>query len=65
VICRVAGITHLEPVVMNDASNEIPHQYLSAEKARRQLAWKPAYTLEQGMAETVAWYQQYFKENRT
>ena len=65
VICRVAGITHLEPVVMNDAPNEIPHQYLSAEKARRQLAWKPAYTLEQGMAETVAWYQQYFKENRT
>jgi CDP-glucose 4,6-dehydratase len=61
-ICRVAGVTHLEPVVLNDAPNEIPHQYLSAEKARRQLGWAPAYTLEQGMVETVAWYRQYFDE---
>ena len=59
-ICRAAGVTHLEPVVLNDAPNEIPHQYLSAGKARRQLGWTPSYTLEQGMAETVAWYRQYF-----
>ena len=65
VICRVAGVTHLEPVILNDAPHEIPHQYLSAEKARRRLGWKPGYTLEQGMAETVAWYRQYFQENRT
>ena len=62
-ISRVAGITHLEPVVLNDAPNEIPHQYLSAEKARRQLGWQPAYTLEQGMAETVDWYRRYLEEN--
>ena len=62
VICRATGVTHLEPVVLNDAPNEIPHQYLSAEKARRQLGWAPRYTLEQGMAETVAWYRQYFAE---
>ena len=64
VICRVAGVTDLAPVVLNDAPNEIPHQYLSAAKARRQLAWQPSYTLEQGMAETVAWYREYLQENR-
>jgi CDP-glucose 4,6-dehydratase len=61
-ICRVAGVTHLEPLVLNDAPNEIPHQYLSAEKARRTLGWNPRYTLEQGLKETVAWYRQYFAE---
>jgi CDP-glucose 4,6-dehydratase len=63
-ICRVMSATHLEPVVLNDATNEIPHQYLSAEKARRTLGWRPSYTLEQGMAETVQWYRQYFAEQK-
>lgn len=65
VIRRVAGDTRLEPVILNDAPNEIPHQYLSAAKARRELGWKPGYTLEQGMTETVEWYRQFFQENRT
>lgn len=61
-ICRLAGAPHLEPVVLNDAPNEIPHQYLSAAKARRQLGWTPAYSLEQGLAETIDWYREYFTE---
>jgi CDP-glucose 4,6-dehydratase len=61
-ICRVAGVAHLEPLVLNDAPHEIPHQYLSAEKARRTLGWKPRYTLEEGLRETVGWYRQYFAE---
>jgi CDP-glucose 4,6-dehydratase len=64
VVRRAFGDTRLEPVVLNNAPNEIPHQYLSAAKARRDLGWKPGYTLEQGMAETVQWYRQYFEENR-
>jgi CDP-glucose 4,6-dehydratase len=62
IIRHAAGATHLEPVILNDAPNEIPHQYLSAAKARRQLGWAPAYTLEQGMAETIAWYREYFAD---
>ena len=62
IIRQAAGAMHLEPVILNDAPNEIPHQYLSAAKARRQLGWAPAYTLEQGMAETIAWYREYFAE---
>ena len=62
IIRHAAGAMHLEPVILNDAPNEIPHQYLSAAKARRQLGWAPAYTLEQGMAETIAWYREHFAE---
>jgi len=62
IICQAAGITNLPPIVLNDAPNEIPHQYLSAAKARRDLKWSSGYTMEQGMAETVAWYRQYFAE---
>src|SRR5439155_11784392 len=53
-ICRVMGVKP-DPVVQSDAPNEIPHQYLSAAKARRDLKWAPDYTLEQGLAETVDW----------
>jgi CDP-glucose 4,6-dehydratase len=60
IILRAAGATDLQPVVLNDAPNEIPHQYLSAAKARRELGWTPRYTLEQGLAETIAWYREYF-----
>ena len=64
IIRHAAGRVDLEPVILNDAPNEIPHQYLSAEKARRQLGWAPAYTLEQGMVETIAWYREYFAEQQ-
>jgi CDP-glucose 4,6-dehydratase len=61
-IGRLMGRTDLEPVVLNTASNEIPHQYLSAEKARRELGWKPQYTLEQGLLETIAAYREFFAQ---
>jgi CDP-glucose 4,6-dehydratase len=64
-ICRVMGETSREPVVLNDAPHEIPHQYLSAAKARQRLGWAPTYTLEQGLVETAAWYRRFFEESRT
>ncbi|MEB3340123.1 GDP-mannose 4,6-dehydratase [Okeania sp.] len=48
--------TNLEPVILNRATNEIKHQYLSAEKARKLLKWHPEYTLEKGLQETIKWY---------
>ncbi len=47
----------LEPDVRNEASNEIIHQYLSAEKARRELDWSPRFSLEEGLRRTVDWYR--------
>jgi CDP-glucose 4,6-dehydratase len=49
--------TSFEPDILNIASGEIPHQYLSAEKAIKVLGWKPKYTFEEGVDLTVAWYR--------
>lgn len=61
-ICRLAGAADVEPIVLNDAPNEIRHQYLSAEKARRELGWSPTCTLEEGLTATIGWYRAYFGE---
>lgn len=52
--------TDLEPQILNQVKSEIKHQYLSAEKARQMLGWKPKYTLEEGLKETIQWYRSYF-----
>ncbi|MDT5144778.1 MAG: CDP-glucose 4,6-dehydratase, partial [Mycobacterium sp.] len=39
------------------ARHEIPHQYLSAAKARRMLGWEPRHTMQEAIAETVDWYR--------
>jgi CDP-glucose 4,6-dehydratase len=49
----------LEPVVLNEASNEIRLQFLSAAHARRTLLWSPLFTLDEGMRRTVAWYEEF------
>src|SRR4051812_46791308 len=58
---KVMG-TNLEPVVLNQANNEIRHQYLSAEKARRLLGWKPLFDLDEGLRRTVEWYREFLRE---
>ena len=54
--------TDLEPVILNRATNEIKHQYLSAEKARKLLKWHPEYTLEKGLEETIKWYAEFVEK---
>jgi len=49
----------LEPDVRNEASNEIRHQYLSADKARRLLQWEPLFTLDLGLQKTIEWYKEF------
>lgn len=51
--------SELCPDVRNEASNEIRHQYLSAEKARTLLNWRPLFSLDQGLAKTVEWYKDF------
>lgn len=48
----------LAPDIRGEAKNEIKHQYLSAEKARRMLGWAPRYRLDESLAETIDWYRQ-------
>jgi CDP-glucose 4,6-dehydratase len=58
---KILGLMHsdLEPDVRNEASNEIVHQYLSAAKARRELAWSPLFDLPAGLSRTIAWYRNF------
>lgn len=59
-ILRLMG-SDLEPDIRNEAKNEIKHQYLSAEKARRMLDWSPSYSLNEALLETIRWYENYFR----
>lgn len=54
--------SNLKPDVLNQANNEILHQYLSAEKARKMLDWSPLFSLEEGLEKTIAWYQDFFEK---
>lgn len=56
--------SNLKPKILKEATNEIKHQYLSAEKARRILNWRPKYTLEEGLRRTIKWYVEFFSEKR-
>jgi len=53
----------LSPDIRNEVSNEIRHQYLSSEKARRELSWKPMFNLENGLRKTIDWYKDYFRND--
>jgi len=52
--------SNLKPEILNETNNEIRHQYLSAEKARSMLNWKPLYNLDQGLVTTIDWYRNFF-----
>lgn len=51
--------SQLRPEIQNQASNEIRHQFLSAERARTILNWHPDFTLETGLDRTLAWYREF------
>jgi CDP-glucose 4,6-dehydratase len=51
----------LEFDVRNEATNEIPHQYLSAKRARAELGWKPLITLEDGLERTIDWSREFVR----
>lgn len=53
----------LEPEIRNEVANEILHQYLSAEKARKMLGWQPLFSLEEGLQRTIAWYRGFLGED--
>lgn len=56
-ILEVVEKPSLELTVLNEATNEIPRQYLDCSKARARLGWQPAYSLESSLRETVEWYR--------
>lgn len=54
----------MKPIILNQGSNEIIHQYLSAKKARTILEWTPNYTIDEGLSKTIEWYKDFFKKEK-
>jgi CDP-glucose 4,6-dehydratase len=59
-VCDAAGAAGVEPVVLDSAPGEIHDQYLSAERAQRELSWRPRIGLDAGLERAVAWYSDLF-----
>ena len=52
----------IKPKVLGQAKNEIDMQYLSTQKAKKILKWQPKYNIDQGLKETVLWYNGFFRK---
>lgn len=60
-ILKIMG-SSMKPIILNQGSNEIIHQYLSAKKARTILGWSPNYTIDEGLSKTIEWYKDFLKK---
>jgi CDP-glucose 4,6-dehydratase len=60
ILCKMNS--KLKPEIKNEASNEVRHQYLSAERARQMLNWAPEFTLDEGLDRTIAWYREFLAQ---
>jgi CDP-glucose 4,6-dehydratase len=58
-IIRLSDHPDLEPIILDQAKNEIQEQYLASDKANRILHWKPEFSLKDGLMETMAWYREF------
>ncbi|HUS94779.1 MAG TPA: GDP-mannose 4,6-dehydratase [Patescibacteria group bacterium] len=58
-ICHISGQSNLKPIILNQAKNEIPDQYLASSRAHKKLGWHPEYSLEDGLVRTMAWYSDF------
>ncbi len=53
-----------DPVIRGDARHEIKDQTLSSVKAHALLGWQPAWTMEQGLRETIHWYRAHLADRK-
>lgn len=58
-ILKLMDRTDLDPVILNQASNEIPRQYLDCTRARGLLGWKPTYEVDEALNATIDWYRRW------
>jgi CDP-glucose 4,6-dehydratase len=57
-LIKLSGKTSLEPVILNEAHDEIFAQWLSCDKARSALGWQFKTPLSAGLGKAYAWYEQ-------
>jgi len=58
-IIEVSDQPMVTPLVLAQAPNEIPAQYLDSHRAKRMLGWTPRYSLKEGLRETMTWYREF------
>jgi CDP-glucose 4,6-dehydratase len=51
----------LKPEILDEATNEIREQRLSAARARKVLGWRPLFSLDEGLRRTIDWYRDFFR----
>lgn len=56
---KVMNCEDLIPEIQDKAKAEIPDQTLCSNKAESILEWRPTYSLEAGLTETIDWYLNY------
>lgn len=61
-ITSLSGKTHLKPQILGQGKQvgEIERQFLSSRKARERLGWRAAYSIDDGLRETLQWYGDFF-----
>lgn len=62
-ITRLMRREDLEPVILDQARAEIRDQYLDSAKAKARLSWTARHSLDEGLAETIAWYQRFLEDS--
>jgi CDP-glucose 4,6-dehydratase len=63
-VVRMMGAS-LQPTILNECAGEIRSQYLSSARARAVLGWRPTYSLEDGLRETIEWYRGFLQGRGT
>jgi CDP-glucose 4,6-dehydratase len=61
VVERLLDLMHsdMKPLILNEAENEIIEQRVDATKAREVLGWHPAFSFDEGLEHTIAWYREH------
>jgi CDP-glucose 4,6-dehydratase len=62
-LLRLMNRPDLEPIVLNQATHEIPKQYLDCSKARRLMGWSPRRSFEEGLLAAIGWYTEWLVNN--
>lgn len=59
-IAKFMGKEEIKPIIESRVTSETKDQYVSIEKAKQMLSWKPSCSLDVGLEITVDWYKNYF-----
>lgn len=64
-ILQLMDAADRQPIILNNATNEIPAQHLCSNKAKALLSWQPCYGVIKGLQETITWYTKHLRKGHT